>query len=51
MICVIAIGLILMVIIGWLIYEAKNAPTVDSELTYTRAILVDDIEEDKIKVL
>lgn len=47
MICVIAIGLILMVIIGWLIYEVKNAPTVDSELTYTRTVLVNDIEDDK----
>jgi len=51
MICVIAIGLILMVIIGWLIYEVKNAPTIDSELTYTRVILVDDNKEDKMKVL
>ena len=48
MICVIAIGLILMVIIGWLIYEVKNAPTIDSELTYTRAILADDTEEEVI---
>lgn len=49
MICVIVIGLILMLIIGWLIYEVKNAPIIDSELTYTRAILVDD-GEDKTKL-
>lgn len=51
MICVIVIGLILMLMIGWLIYEMKNAPIIDSELTYTRTILVNDTEEDKIKVL
>jgi hypothetical protein len=50
MICVIAIGLILMVIICWLIYEVKNAPTIDSDLPYTRAILVDDSEEEVIDV-
>lgn len=47
MIYVIAIGFVLMIIISWLIYEVKNAPTIDSELTYTRVILVDDNEEDK----
>lgn len=51
MIYVIAIGFVLMIIIGWLIYEVKNAPTIDSELTYTRVILADDTEEDEIKVL
>ena len=50
MICVIAIGLILMLIIGWLIYEVKNAPIVDSELTYTRVILADDNYEDETEL-
>ena len=50
MICVIVIGLILMLIIGWLIYEVKNAPIIDSELTYTRTILANDAEEDKTRV-
>lgn len=51
MICIIASVLILILIIGWLIYEVKNAPTIDSELTYPRTVFVNDIEDDKIKVL
>ena len=50
MIYVIVIGFILMIIIGWLIYEVKNAPIIDSELTYTRAILADDNDEDETEL-
>jgi hypothetical protein len=43
MICV-AIVFVLLIIIGWLIYEVKNTPVIDNDITYTRIILSTDNE-------
>jgi hypothetical protein len=43
MICV-AIGFVLLIIIGWLIYEVKNTSVMDKDITYTRIIISNDNE-------
>lgn len=43
MICV-AIGFILLIIISWLIYEVKNAPVIDNDITHTHMIISTDNE-------